>query len=130
MLYPTPEEIASAVAWAIDARRRKVRKTPVGLLLSESALAERVDGYAIKPVPHGIGWWEVGVLVDTTDLECGEYLIVMVSGAPLRRTMPRYPVDAPEPPKPSRWYFSGETNRWEINPNVPDDGEPPPFSGR
>jgi len=126
-LYPTPEEIDAAVAWAISERQALVRQKPEGLLLSESALQERVSGYATKPEPWGIGWWIVGVLVDTTDRECNEYSIITVPGASMLRTRPRYEAIQREPPKPSRWYFSGATKRWEINPNVPNDGDPADF---
>lgn len=130
ILYPTPEEVEAAIAWAVDVRRARVRRKPEGLLLSEAALAERVSAYAIKPQPHGIGWWVVGILVDTTDPDHSEYEILMASGTPLLRTTPRYPVEPRKPAKPSRWYFSGERKRWEVNPNVPDDGEPPPLGSR
>lgn len=126
-LFPTPEEVAAAVAWAIDERRMRVRSTPRGLLLSESALQERISGYAIRPEPCGIGWWIVGVLVDATDVQCSEYSILTVQGGMLLRTKPRYQVEPPKAPKPSRWYFSGATKRWELNPDLPGDEHPPDF---
>lgn len=122
-LYPTPEEISAAIAWAVKERQERIRLRPDGLLLSAAALEERVSGYPTKPEPHGIGWWIVGVLVDTTDQECNEYSIITVPGASMLRTRPRYEAVQREPPKPSRWYFSGATKRWEINPNVADDDD-------
>lgn len=126
-LYPTVEEIAHAVARAIDHRRAQARRKPEYCLYSEAALAERITGYAIRPEAYGIGWWIVGVLVDDTDLEHNEYSIILVPGQRMLRTTPRYYVEPPKRQRPLRVYFSGATKRWEINPDVPDDGELPDF---
>jgi hypothetical protein len=130
LLYPTPEDITAAIDWAIAERRTRARRTATGMLLTESALHERVSGYAIRPEPYGIGWWIVGVLVDTTDVECHEYSIITVPGGAMARTKPRYESQQAEVPKPSRWYFSGTTKRWECNPDVPGDNDPPGFHGQ
>lgn len=129
--YPAAEEVEYAVKRSVEVHQRRAQRKPEYCYYTESAIQELVSGYAIRPEPFGIGWWVVGILVDDSILECPEHFIIMVPGAKLLRTTPRYPnVEPPKPPKPSHWYFSGETKRWEINPDVPDDGEPPPFHDR
>jgi hypothetical protein len=123
VMFPTDEEIAYAVNRAIAYRRDQARRKPEYCLASDAALQERITGYATRPEPYGVGWWIVGVLVDDTDLEHNEYSIVMVPGQRMLRTTPRNDVVPPAPPKRSRTYFSGATKRWEIDPDVPEDGD-------
>lgn len=125
--YPSPEEVDRAVERSIEVHQRRARRKPEFCFYTDAAMEEVVSGYAIQPEPFGIGWWVVGILVDTSIYECPEHFIIMVPGHQLLRTTPRYEVvELPRPPKPSRWYFSGATKRWEINPDILDEEDPEP----